>query len=309
MPPDTLVALTATAPMDFPPGSQFRYNNTGYVILGMLIEKLTGRKWADDVQERFAIPLGLPDTRWCDVKPVIARRARGYEPEGKGFRNADFLAMSQPFSAGALCSTVADLAKWNALLHGGKVVSSASYGAMTTPEGAARAGKTRYGFGLVPDTVVGPMMIQHGGGINGFLSENAWFPESRTSVTVLTNSGSGNPGTLMRQVARTALGIPLLQPPARITLSAAERARYVGDYDLALPGGARVFHVTEKDDALFGKLEGPGQGNFELVPYPNHTFGTDVDPDIRLVFTVENGKANGFTLQQGGGTMKAVRKG
>jgi hypothetical protein len=242
------------------------------------------------------------------VKPLIARRARGYSPDGKGFRNADFLAMSQPFSAGALCSTVGDLAKWDALLHGGKVVSAASYAAMTTPAGAAASGRTRYGFGLVPDTLGGRAMIQHAGGINGFLSENAWFPDSRTSVTVLTNSGSGNPGKLMRQVARAALGIPLAQAPARIALSAADRAQYVGDYDLTLPDGAHLFQVTEKDGVLFGKLDAPGQGTFELVPYPNRTFAAEIDENLRLIFTVDGARASGFTLQQGGGAMPARRR-
>jgi len=278
------------------------------VILGMLLEKVTGRSWADDVQVRFAGPLGLPDTRWCDVKPVIARRARGYEPDGRNFRNAAFLAMSQPFSAGALCSTVGDLAKWNSLLHGGKVVSATSYAAMTTPEGAAASGRTRYGFGLAPDTLGGRTMIQHGGGINGFLSENAWFPESRTSVTVLTNTGRGSPGKLMRQVARAALGIPLVQPPARITLSAAERARYVGDYDLSLPTGALLFQVTEKEGELFGRLDAPGQGTFAFVPYADHTFGAEADDSLRLIFTMDGARAGGFTLQQGGGAMQAKRR-
>ena len=308
MPPDTLVALTAGEPMSFPPGTQWQYNNTGYVILGMLIEKVTSRSWADDVQARFAGPLGLPDTRWCDVKPIIARRARGYEPDGRSFRNAAFLAMTQPFSAGALCSTVGDLSKWNALLHGGRVVSATSYAAMTTPAGAAATGRMRYGFGLAADTLGGRTMIQHGGGINGFLSENAWFPDSRTSVTVFTNSGSGSPGKLMRQVARAALGIPLVQPPARIALSAAERAAYVGAYDLALPTGPRPFTITEQDGALFGKLDAPGQGTFELVPYGKHTFGAEADDTMRLIFTVDGGRASGFALQQRGTSMPATRR-
>lgn len=308
MPPDSLVALTANEAMDFAPGAQYRYNNTGYVLLGMLIEKLTGRSWADDLQERFARPLGLPDTRWCDVRPLIQRRARGYEAADGGFRNAAFLAMSQPYSAGAMCSTVGDLARWNGLLHGGKVVSAVSYAALTTPEGAAAAGQRRYGFGLALDTLGGRTMIQHGGGINGFLSENAWFPESHTSVTVLTNATGGNPGRLMRQVARAALGVPLARPPARIALPPAERARYVGDYDLALPGGARLYQVTERDGALYGRLDAPGQGLTELVPYAESSFYAAADDNVRLVFTVEGGRVTGFSLRQGGATMRAIRR-
>jgi CubicO group peptidase (beta-lactamase class C family) len=308
MPPDTLVALTADKPMDFPPGTQWRYNNSGYVILGMLIEKVTGRSWADDVQARFAAPLGLPDTRWCDVRPVIPRRAHGYESTGDGFRNAAFLAMSQPFSAGALCSTVGDLAKWNALLHGGKLLSAASYTALTTPQGAAIRGRGGYGFGISQDTLAGRTMIQHGGGINGFLSENAWFPETGISVTVLTNATGGNPGKLMRQVARVALGVPLLQPPKRIAMSADAMAKYVGEYDLALPGGARLFSVTLKDGMLSGKLDAPGQGPMEMVAFAEHSFFASSNDDVRVVFTASNGRVTGFTLRQGGGAFTAKRR-
>lgn len=306
MPPDTLVALSASEPMDFSPGAQWRYNNTGYVLLGMLIEKVTGRSWADDVRLRFVEPHGLADTRWCDVRPLIPRRARGYEAAAGGFRNAAFLEMSQPYSAGALCSTVGDLAKWNALLHGGNLVSAASYAAMTTPEGAAAP--RRYGFGLGVDTLGGRTLIQHGGGINGFLSENAWFPESQTSVTVLTNATGANPGRLMRQVARAALGIPLAVPPARIALAPADRARYVGAYDLELPGGARQYLVTERDGVLYGRLDAPGQPANELVPHAEHSFYAAADDAIRLVFTVVDGRVTGFALRQGGGTMRATRR-
>jgi CubicO group peptidase (beta-lactamase class C family) len=308
MSPDTLVALTAGKPLDFPPGTQWRYNNSGYVVLGMLIEKVTGRSWADDVRSRFAVPLGLPDTRWCDVRPVIPRRAHGYEPAEDGFRNAAFLAMSQPYSAGALCSTVGDLAKWNALLHGGKILSAASYAALTTPQGAAVRGPSGYGFGISPDTLGGRTMLQHGGGIHGFLSENAWFPESGTSVTVLTNATGGNPGKLMRQVARAALGIPLLQPPKRIAMSADAMAKYAGDYDLALPGGARLFTVTLKDGVLAGKLDAPGQGPMELVPFAEHSFYAASNDEIRVVFTASGGRVTGFSLRQGGGTFAAERR-
>ncbi|MGE0553317.1 MAG: serine hydrolase, partial [Gemmatimonadales bacterium] len=227
---------------------------------------------------------------------------------GRGFRNAAFLAMSQPYAAGALCATVGDLARWNNLLHGGKVVSAKSYAAMTTPEGAAASGPLRYGFALARDTLGGMTMITHNGGISGFLSENAWFPDSRTSVTVLTNSGAGNPGALMRQVARATLGLPLVQPPKRVALSAAERARYVGEYDIEMPGGARRFSVTEDEGLLFGKLGVGGGAPFELLPYGNHAFGMPLSDAIRIVFTVEGDRATGLTLKQGGGSFPGKRR-
>jgi len=309
MSPDTLVALTASKPMDFEPGSKWSYNNSGYVVLGMLIEKVTGHTWAADVRSRFAEPLGLPDTRWCDVSPIIPRRAHGYAPDGRGFKNAPFLAMSQPYAAGALCSTVGDLARWNGLLHGGKVVSAESYRAMTTPEGAAASGRLQYGFALARDTLGGHTMIAHNGGINGFVSENAWFPDTRTSITVLTNSSGGsNPGKLMRQVARVALGLALEQPPKRVALTAAERARYVGEYDVEMPGGTRRLSVTEDDGLLFARLDVGGGSPFELLPYGDHTFGVPISDAIKIVFVVEGNRATGLTFRQGPGSFPGKRR-
>jgi len=99
MNPDTLVALTASLPMWFAPGTKWQYDNTGYVVLGMLIEKITGRSWGTDIAERFAKPLGLADTRNCVAGPIVPRRVRGYDPLGNGWRNTPYLAMSQPYAA------------------------------------------------------------------------------------------------------------------------------------------------------------------------------------------------------------------
>jgi CubicO group peptidase (beta-lactamase class C family) len=213
MPPESLLAFTATDTMWFPPGSRWRYDNTGYVLLGMLIEKLTGHSWAADIEERFAKPMGLADTRSCQAEPIIPRRVRGYEPEGNGWVNTPYLAMSQPYAAGAMCSTVADLVRWNRALHTGKVVSAASYALMITPQGAAAGGELAYGFGLGRDTIAGKPVITHGGGIHGFITGNAWVPSAELSVTVLTNSGGAPAGDLLKQLIRAALGVPLDQRP------------------------------------------------------------------------------------------------
>ncbi|MFL5542034.1 MAG: serine hydrolase [Longimicrobiaceae bacterium] len=304
MSPDTLVALTASLPMWFAPGSSWQYDNSGYVVLGMLVEKLAGRPWGVDMEERFIKPLGLTETLNCLTAPVVPHRVHGYAPVGTGWVNAAFLAMSQPYAAGALCSTVVDMAKWNRALHGGHVVSAASYALMTTPEGAAA--ERRYGFGLGRDTVAGREMITHNGGIHGFISSNAWVPGADLSVTVLTNSGAARAGDLLRQVARAALGTPLEVRPTAVPLAAADRARYAGVYALALPGGARDFTVAEQGDQLTGQLA--GQRPVALLHYGNHTFGATFDPSLRVIFTVEGGRATRMTLLQGGERIEGTRK-
>lgn len=304
MPPESLVALTAHDSMWFPPGSDWRYDNSGYVLLGMLLDRVTGERYPAYVEQRILRPLGLQHTWYCDQRRVLPGRAPGYERDSTGWRRADFLNMTQPYSAGALCSTVGDLARWNILLATGGVVTAASYRAMTAPEGAA-AGH-HYGFGLFVDTLGGRRMIQHGGGINGFITANAYLPDDSLSVTVLTNTGSANPDHLMRNVARAALGIPLARPPARVSLSAAERARYAGRYEIAQPdgkplpatvrNGPRALSLLVQDDSV------------ELIPFGHDAFG-DADESLRITFSADSTGVSGFTVTAGGQTMRARRVG
>jgi CubicO group peptidase (beta-lactamase class C family) len=306
MTPDTIVALSAAKPMDFAPGTKWSYNNSGYVILGMLIEKVTGRSWGADLEERFARPLGLADTRNCLTQPLVARRADGYDAGPGGWVNSAYLSMSQPYAAGAICSTVGDLARWNRALHTGKVVSAASYALMTTPEGAAAAGERRYGFGLQRDSVGGQPAISHGGGINGFITANTWVPSAELSITVLTNSGSARSSDLLRQLGRAALGVPLDRPPPTVPLAATDRRRYVGVYALDFAGTVREFTVAEAGDQLTGQMT--GQGANQIRHLGNHTFGVSFDPAVRLVFTVDGDRATKMTLVQGGRRIEGARK-
>ena len=307
MTPDTLVALTANDTLWFKPGSKWRYDNSGYVVLGMLVSKLAEHPWAADIIERFAKPLGLTNTRNCATRPIIKHRAQGYEPASSGeWANAQYLAMSQPYAAGALCSTVGDLARWNRALGSGEVVKPESYALMTTPEGAAAKAPLKYGFGLARDTLAGRTVIAHGGGINGFITSNAWFPAERLSVTVLTNSGAARADGLMAQVARAALGAPLLRPPAKVAITPAELARYVGVYELKVGAQSVDFTFTERNGELYGQLA--TQNPNPLVYIGNNTFGASFDPTLRITFTVENGKATKVSLVQSGLTAEGMRK-
>ncbi|HET7456277.1 MAG TPA: serine hydrolase domain-containing protein [Gemmatimonadaceae bacterium] len=207
MTPDTLIALTARDSMNFAPGSSWRYDNTGYVLVGMLLEKRYGRPYADLVAEQLATPLGLRATRYCRTDSIVAHRAHGYGRVKAGLVNAPYLSMTQPFSAGALCATASDLARWNYLLATGKVVSAASYQRMTSPEGGALTAPLHYGYGLAVDTVDGHPRVVHGGGIFGFISANAYYPADSLSVTVLSNAAPSNPDLLLKNVARVVLGL------------------------------------------------------------------------------------------------------
>lgn len=199
---EKLIALFKDEPPDFQPGEKYLYNNSGYYLLGVIIEKVTGESYGSHMKKTLFDPLGLPSTMYCDNEPVVKQRAAGYQVSLGVVQNAAPLSMKAPFSAGALCSSVTDLVAWMSALMNGKVVSRASLDQMITPATLNDGKPTTYGFGLgVSDG--DKKAISHGGGINGFASYLTYLPESRTIVAVLTNLGGAKPGTIAAELIKT----------------------------------------------------------------------------------------------------------
>jgi D-alanyl-D-alanine carboxypeptidase len=307
MTPDTIVAMVARDSFDFEPGADWRYNNTGYVLLGMLIEKVSGRPYAAFVEEELFKPLGLASTSYCETKPLIPRRAHGYARGPQGFENAPYLSMSQPYAAGSLCSTTRDLVRWNDALVRGRVVSPASYALMAGPS-TQKDGtpiKNGYGFGLGMGKFGERRAVAHSGGIHGFAADMAWLPDDSVLVVALTNAGSPAAGRLIRLAAAAALGDPLPGAP-RATLTEADRQRYVGSYRLATPdGGTMDVRVWSEGGQL--RAHPAGQGQLTLVPQGDHAFLDSSNPNIAIRFTLEGARAAKLTVTQGGRTMEAPR--
>lgn len=206
---DELLGLVVDKPFDFNPGDEWRYNNSGYYLLGVILENVTGGTYADYVEQTLAAPLGLGRTTYCDEKRLIPGRAEGYELEEGELVNDDPISMTQPFAAGSLCSTVLDLLSWQAALESGEVVSADSYTRMTT-EGTLNDGEaTGYGYGLGVGDLDSHLRVSHGGGINGFVTHLASYPDDDLRVVVLTNTPGPTVGRLSEWIARLALGLSI----------------------------------------------------------------------------------------------------
>jgi CubicO group peptidase (beta-lactamase class C family) len=139
---EKLVAVFRDKPLDFQPGEKWNYSNSGYVLLGFLIEKISGETYEKFLQENVFTPLGMQDSGYDSNSAIIPHRATGYAPGRGGIVNAGFVHMTTPFSAGALYSTTGDLLRWEQGLFGGKLLSADSLAKMTTPF------KNDYAFGL-----------------------------------------------------------------------------------------------------------------------------------------------------------------
>jgi CubicO group peptidase (beta-lactamase class C family) len=227
--PTELVARFRDKPLDFEPGTKFTYSNSGYVLLGYLLEKVSGQTYAEFLQQNIFTPLGMKDTGIDSNAAILPQRAQGYRRSRQGIEHDGYISMTIPFSAGALYSTTGDLLRWEQALFSGKVLKPESLARMTTPF------KSDYGFGLIIRTVDGHKLITHGGGIEGFNTSLTYYPDDKLTVIVLGNLTGGAPDQVASYIGKVALGqtVTLTSERKEITLPAASLPDYAGTYRVA----------------------------------------------------------------------------
>ena len=215
LPRDTLVRLVEAEPLEFEPGTALIYNNSAYFLLGLIIEEVSGMPYEELVARRLFEPAGMDDSYYCDELAVRDGRAHGYDAASPdSLVRARYLDHTWPYSAGSLCSTVDDLVAWNRALHGGELLSQASYQAMTMPAPLEDGTVIRYAMGLGVDDRGGHRVIGHGGGINGFVSQLFYFPEDEVTIVVLQNAAvQPGAGSLAADLADIVVG-PVTEPEA-----------------------------------------------------------------------------------------------
>jgi len=222
--PDKLVF--SDKPLNFQPGEKWEYTNKGYIVLGYLLERISGQTYEEFVHENIFKPLGMNDSGILSNVTVIPRRATGYWPGNNGIENADRPDPRMHFSAGSLYSSSEDLLRWNEGLFGGKALRPASLRKMTTPF------KGDYACGLYVKRVNGHLMIEHDGNNIGFNSDMAYYPEDRIAVIVLANLNGTITGEMTKALAAVAHGEipPTPSVHKEIFLSREVLARYAGTY-------------------------------------------------------------------------------
>jgi CubicO group peptidase (beta-lactamase class C family) len=244
---DTLLRLVEKEQFDFEPGEALIYNNTAFFILGLVIEKASGISYEEYVRKNIFDKAGMNNSYYCDERKAVKNRAHGYDMGEKGLMRAQYIDHTWPYAAGSLCSTVEDLAKWNYALHNGKVLSEAMYKEMITPVKLNNGSMTRYADGLTITDFNGKTRIEHGGGIPGFLSENAFFPGDNISITVLMNTiGPNGPGQIADFIQQE------LYPkgPDEPSTFSGDLSKYVGVYSGRTRGSDLKLTVTSNDTTL-----------------------------------------------------------
>jgi CubicO group peptidase (beta-lactamase class C family) len=183
--PEKFIDMFAKLDLFFEPGTRFSYSNSGYFLLGVILEKVTGQPYEKLLRERIFNPAGMNDSGYDSTSPLLAKRAAGYDKHFDGsYTNTGYLDMTQPYAAGSLYSTVEDLYRWDQALYGEKILSAASKAKMFTP------GLSNYGYAFTITKKDGVTTIEHGGGINGFNTVISRNPETKRLIVLLNNTGA-----------------------------------------------------------------------------------------------------------------------
>ncbi|HMG36585.1 MAG TPA: serine hydrolase [Blastocatellia bacterium] len=256
-----IIALFKDKPMDFAPGEKWAYNNSGYILLGAIIEKVSGQSYEDFLQKNIFDVVGMKHSFYGSASRVIPRRIPGYGRGKSGLENAPYLSMTQPFAAGSLLSTVDDLAMWDAALQSGKLVKKETLMLAFTPSKLNNGVSTGYGFGWTIVNYDKSLMIEHGGGINGFTTYEIHVVPEKVFVAVLTNrSYLPSPDKVAFKIACLAMGKPYRDPVA-ITLPEKTMDGYVGVYE----GDERTRRTITRDG---NQLYTQSSGGVKAPIYP-----------------------------------------
>ena len=215
--PAEFVKKFASGDLEFEPGSKFRYNNSGYFLLGAIIEKVHGKPYEQVIKENIFDPLGMKNSGYDHHDAILPKRAAGYEKTPTGYRNAPYLDMSLPYAAGSLYSTVEDLLLWDQALYTDKLISAKSKELMFKPF----LDNYAYGWGItkvtLPQSKQEINSIAHSGGINGFSTLLTRYPEQKQLIVLLDNTSQGNNlGRITRDLTNILYNQPFELPKQSI---------------------------------------------------------------------------------------------
>lgn len=298
LPRDTLLRIVENHAWDFEPGEEQIYNNSAFFLAGLVIEKASGMKYEDYLDANLFKRAGMKDAHYCSETAVRPKKTSGYDWGAKGPIQKRPLSHQWPYAAGSLCMTVSDLVAWNEALHRTtKIMSAASYQEMIRPDTLVDGYTVGYAKGLALTPVRGHPSLHHGGGINGWTTDNMYFPRESLSVVVFFNSaGPGSPSAAADAIVDAVLGT---RAPTAVPLSG-DPARYTGTFAGRGRGAPQQVQVNVANGGLEVQRADQRQ---PLVHIGNDTF---VISATKFVFTMKDGKA--ATLRVDGGSGNNVLK-
>ncbi len=288
---EQLIDRFRNEPFDFEPGARWAYNNSGYVLLGAIIEKASGTAYSEFLRARIFEPLGMSSTMYDETARVIPNRIPGYMPGEEGWINADYISMTHPHAAGALLSSVDDLARWDAAITSGKLLAADSWRQAFAPVALNDGRSTGYGAGWMMGRLGPHPTLEHGGGIHGFVTSMVRVPEQQLVVVVLTNASPPrtNPEEVALRLASRVLGVPAAAPA--VALATEKLDEYIGVYRIDT---VTTRTITRSGDRLFSQRSGGSR--FEIYPIGEDRFAFRQSSSV-ITFVREGGRVTGMMLQ------------
>ncbi|MFK7782775.1 serine hydrolase [Psychroserpens sp.] len=293
MTPTELIDKFKNEPMEFDPGTAFNYNNSGYVLLGHIIEVISGMSYADFVQTNIFDKLEMNNSYYGSMTQLIPNRARGYSETESGYQNANYLSLTLPYAAGSIMSTTEDLLIWQNAISANTLISQKSLDKAVNGSKLNTGEDIPYGYGWIKGNIRGSRTYEHSGGIFGFTTNGIFLPEENIYVIGLTNCDCKNVGEITENVAAIAIGKPFPKKEDAITLNKQQLAKWVGAYEFE-DGVFR--HITLKNNQLFSQRE--GSTNLEIYPFTethfifdggNVTYDFFMEDNVRMAKFIANG--------------------
>lgn len=249
---DSVYAVISRYEPQFPPGTMQVYSNTGYWLLGRVVEKASGMTYEEYVEKRIFEPLGMTRSMYCDGSSDVPDRAYGHGLRGGAVGRVPTIVHTATYAAGAICSTAGDMVTWLQSLHGGRVMSPESYAEMITPHRLADGTLVRYGMGLIVwSDDRGLKQIGHGGGGFGFSSQAWWHPDTELAVVVLTNSEPDNTTAIAE-----ALSAAVLPTAPAAAAFAGDTSPLLGTYVGRRGSREMLIGITESTGGLAASIDG-----------------------------------------------------
>lgn len=279
-------------PLEFKPGERFHYNNSGYTLLGYIVERVAGKSYEEFLRENILEPLHMSNSGYDHPRTILKHRAAGYARRGDALVNAPYIEMDTPFSSGALYSTVEDMYLWDQSLYSEKLIKQPSLNAMftpVTPEEFGWHGYTRYGYGWHIMRQFDRKLVYHTGHINGFVAYIGRYPEDKVSVIILSNREDASVRRASRDLAAMVFGQKYNLPRTKAKVDARIYDDYAGQYQFA---DGYLFTIAREGHRLM--LVGQDGSKLELFPQSDTEFELFTpEADNQLMFVRdETGKVS-----------------
>jgi len=227
---EELINTFKNEPMDFKPNEKFRYNNSGYVLLGAIIENITGKSYEEFIQKRIFDKLGMSTSYYGSKSKLIKNRAYGYQKRDDAYVNGKYISMHIPYAAGSLMSTVDDLYTWNKAIRNHKLISKESTEKAFTNYKIDNGNAINYGYGWFTNRIKDVSVIEHGGRIFGYTSQGIYVPSENVYVIILTNCDCNSPKNIAYRIAAIAVGQSYPKRSDAIKVSKDKLTQFVGAY-------------------------------------------------------------------------------